>query len=255
MSLANDTVKDRYGDLLIVNNGGSGVTTSLQTIVDGGGTGTSTSISDDQVQIKPQNDNTTATLSVKTAAGSSVLEVDTTNSEVNINGNKANTGCFMFTGFNVSLSANTWTPLMFGNQLDTTVTNTFGTSTNPATSFDVSGGSVEYAIHQFFVLPYDITIDEVYVWYSGDSASSDNIQFSLNSFTISGSGGTSGDLSSGAILFNTSASAYDNTKLYKETLSTTTNNVDAGACLLFMAKQNGTNNDLHARAHIKYHIK
>ena len=93
------------------------------------------------------------------------------------------------------------------------------------------------------------------MWYTGESSSSDNIQFSLNSFTISGSGGTSGDLSAGAILFNTSASAYDNTRLYKETLSTTTNNVNAGKCLLFMAKQDGTNNDLYARVYVKYHIK
>jgi len=255
MSLTNETVKNRYGDLLIVNNNGSGVSTGEKTIMGGTGTNSVLSISDDSATLKPQNDNTSSTLSVKNASGTSIMSVDTSDSEVIVNGNNVNTGCFMFTGFNVSLDANTWTPLMFGNQLDTTVTNTFGTSTNPATTFDFSGGAVEYAVHQYLVLPFDITIDSVNIYYNGDSASSDNIKFSLNSYTLSTSGGASGDLSSGAILYSTSASSYDNTKMYKETLSVTTNNADSGKVLMFMAHQNGTNNDLHARAYIKYHIK
>ncbi len=255
MSLTNETVKNRYGDLLIVNNSGNGITTSEKDVMGGAGTSSVLSISDDSATLKPQNDNTTSTLNVKTSSGTSVMSVDTTNSEVVVNGNYVNTGFFNFSTYNANLSANTWSPLYRDSHAEPTVYNAMGSGTNPVTSFDISSGSIVNGLFQQIVLQYDIVIDSVAIWYSGDSSSSDNIKFSLNSYSIATSGSGSGDLSSGAVLYSTSASAYDNTKVYYETFSATTNTVDAGKVLILMAHQNGTNNDLHARAYIKYHIK
>ena len=256
MSLANDSVKDRYGDLLTVGTSNGGITTTKQDLKDGTGTSSVISLSDDQIEIKPKNDNTTTTLDVKNTSGTSLLSVDTTNSEVVLNGNKANTGCFMFSCFNQSLDTNTWTSMMFGTTSSVgTVLNTFGTGSTPSTTLDASAESEDYAVMNMLHLPYDITIESVYIWYCGDNSSSDNIQFSLNAFSVATSGAGSGDLSSGAVLYSTTASAYDNTKCYYETLSATTNNVDAGKVLLFLSRSASTNNDLYARAYIKYHIK
>ena len=256
MSLGNSTVKDRFGDLLIVDNSGGGLTTSKQALKDGGGTSSVISLSDDQLELKPQNDNGT-TLDVKNASNSSVFSVNTSTQIVTAMGNTVNSGCFEFNSLNLSLAANTWTPLPYGNGslLSSTVDNEMGTSSNPATTFDVSGDSITHAVGTYVYLPHAIVITGVDVFYVGDGGSSDDIEFSLNAFTLNTSGANAGDLSSGEVLYSKSATAYDNSKMYISSLSATTSAVDAAKVLLFMAKQNGTNNDLHAKVYVKYYIK
>jgi len=254
MSLGNSTVKDRFGDLLIVDNSGSGITTSKQTLKDGTGAASAIELSDDQVAIKPQNDNTTTTFNVQNAASTSVFSVSTSAQTVTAMNNIVNSGCFEFNCNNLSLAANTWTPLLYGNgsSLASSVDNNMGTSSNPATTFDVSGDSILHAVATYSYLPYSIVITGVDVFYVGDSSSSDNIEFSLNAFDLATA---SGDLSNGAVLYSKSATSYDNSKMYISSLSATTSAVDTAKVLLFMAKQNGTNNDLHAKVYVKYYIK
>jgi len=254
MSLANDTPKDRFGDLLIVDNSGSGITTSKQTLKDGSGTASAIELSDDQVAVKPQNDNTTTAFNVQTAAGSSVFSVNTSAQTVVAMGGVVNANCLQFNAYNLSLAANTWTPLNYGDGslISQTVDNEMGTSSAPATTFDVSGDSITHALATYAYLPYSIVITGVDVLYVGDSGSSDNIEFSLNAFTWDPD---TGDLSSGQVLYSKPAASYDNTKMYVSQLSATTSAVDAAKVIILMAKQNGTNNDLHARVYLKYYIK
>ena len=254
MSLGNSTVKDRFGDLLIVDNTGSGLTTNKQTIKDGNGVSSALQISDDEVLIKPQNDNTTTSLDIKNTSGNSVFSVNTSAQTATAMSNIVNSGCFEFNSYDLSLAANTWTPLAYGNGslISGTDDNNMGTSSSPATTFDVSTDNIRHAVSTYAFLPYTIVITEVKILFTGDSSSSDNIEFSLNGFSIDSN---SGDLSSGAILYSKSAAAYDNTKMYISDLSATTTTAGAGNVLLFMAKQNGTNNDLHAKVYVKYYIK
>jgi len=254
MSLGNSTVKDRFGDLLIVDNTGSGLTTNKQTIKDGNGSSSALQISDDEVLIKPQNDNNATSLDIKNTSGNSVFSVNTSAQTATAMSNIVNSGCFEFSCNNLSLAANTWTPLLYGGGsiLASSVDNEMGTSSSPATTFDVSGDSILHAIATYAYLPYSIVITGVDVLFVGDSSSSDNIEFSLNGFTFSSS---TGDLSSGTVLYSSSASSYDNTKMYVKSLSATTTTAGVATALLFMAKQNGTNNDLHAKVYVKYYIK
>jgi hypothetical protein len=254
MSLGNSTVKDRFGDLLIVDNSGSGLNTNKQTIKDGNGQSSALQISDDEVLIKPQSDNTTTSLDIKNTSGSSVFSVNTSAQTVLAMSNVVNSGCFEFNSYDLSLSANTWTPLAYGNGslISGTDDNNMGTSSSPATTFDVSTDSIKHAVSTYAFLPYTIVITDVKILFVGDSSSSDNIEFSLNAFALDSN---TGDLSSGTILYSKSAAAYDNTKMYISDLSATTTTASAGNILLFMAKQNGTNNDLHAKVYVKYYIK
>ena len=61
MSLTNKTIANTYKDLLEVDNSNNGITTTTKTIKSGDGTSSCVSISDDQIAIRPQNDNTTNT--------------------------------------------------------------------------------------------------------------------------------------------------------------------------------------------------
>ena len=67
-SLANKSPKDTYKSLLKVSDETNGISTSVSPIEDGEGTASCVSISDDNLKIKPQNDNTTTTLEVENAS-------------------------------------------------------------------------------------------------------------------------------------------------------------------------------------------
>ena len=96
MSLTNKTIANTYKDLLEVDNSNNGITTTTKTIKSGDGTSSCVSISDDQIAIRPQNDNTTNTLNVKNASGTNLLEVDSTNTTVKTLGQYANTNIQSF---------------------------------------------------------------------------------------------------------------------------------------------------------------
>ena len=258
MSLTNKTVKSRYGDLLIVNNGGSGVGTAEKTVMGGTGTNSALKISDDTVVITPENDNTTTTFKVTNAAGTSVIEVDTASSNVKVNGVNVGVGTIEFGLDNSNVTANTWHSFFQGAKDQGTVSlDTFGTSTEPSTSVDISGTSYPGTFLQYGIqLQHAIEIESVIVWLCGDSASSDNVEFRLYEYTVQDTGGTGGDLSSGTKLFNSSAAfAYDNTKWIKHTLATSQATSAAGKYLMAFVKQNGTNNDVYARMYVNYRLK
>ena len=94
-----------YKSLLRVNDN-SGIDASTTEVTDGGGTVSALKLSDDNVQIIPQNDDTTSTFSVRAKGGTPLLAGDSTNSVV-----KAGVGQFnvltqyAYFGFNYSNNA------------------------------------------------------------------------------------------------------------------------------------------------------
>ena len=68
-ALTNKSPAEFYGDLLHMSNNNSGVSTSIQVVQDGLGNLSALYLGDDQLVIKPENDNTTATFQVQNQGG------------------------------------------------------------------------------------------------------------------------------------------------------------------------------------------
>ena len=79
MSLTGKTKASTYKDILQMNNSNSGVDATTRNVVDGEGTASAISISDDQLAIKPNNDDTTRVFRVQDKDGNSLLTVDSSN--------------------------------------------------------------------------------------------------------------------------------------------------------------------------------
>ena len=76
MSLTNKTIANSYKDVLQVNNGNSGVDATTRPVKDGGGAGSSLFLSDDTLQVRPVNDNTTTSFDVRNTSNTSLFSVD-----------------------------------------------------------------------------------------------------------------------------------------------------------------------------------
>ena len=77
MSLNDKKISNSFGDLLQVDSSNNGVGTSLVNVKDGKGNKTSLSVADDNLLIKPINDDTTTALSVQNTGGDEKLIVGT----------------------------------------------------------------------------------------------------------------------------------------------------------------------------------
>ena len=88
-----------------------------------------------------------------------------------------------------------------------------------------------------------------------DSASTDTLQYSLNSFTLDSSGAGSGDLSAGAVVASSSSQTIDNADADVHSMTIGSPDVTAGKVLLMCVRGGATiNNDITASVYIKYHI-
>ena len=82
MSLKDKTVAEAYKSLLRVDDNTNGIDGVIESVTDGEGTKAALFLSDDHVQVRPNNDDTTSTFAVRAAGGTSLLRVDSTNSVV-----------------------------------------------------------------------------------------------------------------------------------------------------------------------------
>jgi len=264
MSLTNKTIANTYKDLLQIDNSNNGISTSTLTIKSGDGTETCTSISDDQLTIRPKNDNTTDTLNIRNVGGAELLKVDSTNTAVKALGQYVNTGVhqFHYTSVNAKpTSANTWSALdaqSGGGRFRSTVIE-LGTGSSPATTYDVSGGNVaDDFVQSIWYIPFNIAIDSCNVWFGGDSSTGDVVKFSVMAYTINTSnGGTGGDLSSG-VEHCVSPSTITGTgyaTAFNQDLTVSTANVDAGKAIVACVHQDGTNSDLTVNMQLVYHLR
>ena len=253
-----------YKRILQINqSSNTGVDATTRNVESGDGAKTAMNLSDDELAIQPQNDDGTRTFRVSNASGDELFSVDSTNSLVKANTINVTTQ-YAYFGItntdNQSVSANNHyaIPFSIGSFGATLAMPTFGTGTDPATTFTTSASSATMAsdiVPLLWRVPDDITIDEIKHFEGADAATGDTTRMHLMSYTFT-SGSTS-CLTSGAVIANTSA---DNTnagseQVYLKDWSIGTANVDAGKVLLCMFRSDSVNSDFSISVSIKYHLR
>ena len=259
MSFTGKTKASTYKDILQMNNSNSGVDTTTRNVVDGEGTASSISISDDVLTVKPQNDDTTALFNVQDSDSNNLLVVDSTNDliKAGLTQTAVNTQIQHF-GFssNALLPTNTnWQGVpSFAQETQSRLE--MGSGSTPDSSLTISLNGDDLVGHIFYV-PVNLTIDSCSVWVGADAASGDVINFSVMSYDIDTSNGsTGGDLTSGAVI----ASGGDITnagyeQAYYQALTVSSANVDLGRAIVACVHQDGTNSDLTVNMQLVYHTR
>lgn len=255
MSLINKKKKDTFKDLLYLNNSNTGLPATTPNIVqDGNGGNSALQISKDKIIMRPSANDSTDAITAKIKDGTTVFAVDSTNKGVKVNQTQdfANTQYIIFRCYQLNAVANTWYAIPFDGGIITSVDDNFGTDAAPATSFTAT----YTALNKYWYVHDNITIDAIKVIHMGDdSASTDTLQYSLNSFTLDSSGAGSGDLSAGAVVASSSSQTIDNADADVHSMTIGSPDVTAGKVLLMCVRGGATiNNDITASVYIKYHI-
>jgi len=259
MALTNKTIASTYGDILQVDNSGSGRTANGTNIKDGLGQSTSLTLGQNKLHVKPSSDQTDAMV-VETSGGTDLLTVDTTNSAVKVGTtqNYANTQIQRYSVHDLQPVADTHHVMQLDGQLLTQAAVLgFGTGTDPATTFTLSSSeanAIALVVSTWYI-PSAITIDEVRVIAAGEAA--DTVNFHLFSYTIaSGTGSGAGDLSDGTLLaHNGSTLTTGNDRVTTTTLTVDSANVAADKVVLAFIENVGATTDLTAQLIVKYHYQ
>ena len=261
MSLKNKTIRDSYGDLLNMDNSGSGVSTSALLVKDGHGNSSALSISDDVVTIRPVNDDTTGAFIVRAVGGTYNFKVDSTNDIVTASGNIVNT---QYARFNIgatqsaSFSANRHFPIPFDSAMFSDSSNppSFGTGTDPATTYTTSDATANRASDIVPLLWYvhdDIEIDAVYGIQGSDNATGDVTRMHLMSYVY-----TSGDAASlkagGLLAHNADITDAGCEQVYSSAWTVDEGTVSAGTAILAFFRSDSINSDYSINITVKYHL-
>ena len=262
MSLTGKTLASTYKSLLRVNDDTNGVDATTEVVTDGEGTASSIALSDDQLLVKPQNDDTTAVFNVQTKGGTSLLTVDSTNSAVKgTNSQYMNTQYAHF-GINsadataAGFTANGHFAIPFMNT-GTTAGGavSLGTNTDPATSLTISTTAMDIA-QCYWYLPDAIVVDKVVWWSGADAATGDTTRAHLFSYdVVTTAGSTSGNLSNGAVIAASSDvtnAGYEHAYYNEMTISSAS--VAVGKVVLFTFRSDSVNSDYTINATVKYHL-
>ena len=261
MSLTGKTLSGSYKDILQVDNSNSGLTTSVKTVKDGEGTSSCLSISDDNVIIRPVNDDTTSTLRVRASGGDVILDVDTTKELVTASGNIVNTQYAYFGVGSTQSSAfaddtHQAIPFSAAPQATLSYPPAFGTSTDPATTFTTAEGNATRAsdlVPVMWLVPDAISIDSVTSIEGADTATGDTSRMHLFSYTFT-SGSTSA-LTSGTLLaHNTDVTNAGSEQAYKSTWTVDSAAVSSGKVILAFFKSDSVNSDYSINITVKYHL-
>ncbi len=273
-SFTGKTFANFYKNILGINQASNtGVDATTRVVQDGAGNDSSLSLSDDVLQVKPVNDNTTGTLLAKNAGGNNILAVDTTNSQVLVGAGQVATNTqyahfgvgYADTAGAASYAADTHyaVPFMrmnFGGAaanmaLGTSTTSSFN-DTEPATSLTIATTAMDILVGYWYVMD-DITIDRVIWWQAADTATGDSTAAYLMGYTVdAGTSSTGGDLSSGVKLASSSTvtnAGYE--QAYYNQMTIHSANVDAGKVILFTFAADTVNSDYTINATIKFHIR
>ena len=273
-SFTGKTFSNFYKNLLGINQTtNTGVDTTTREVQDGAGNNTAISLSDDNLTVKPQNNNTTTTFTVSNAAGNRVFGVGTTDNNVygglslvNLHTHYA----YFATDFSESsaFAADIHHAITFGTstaasssfQMGTANTSSFG-DTDPASTLTITGSGFEaaqYTTNRYWYVMDNITIDAVSWWHGADSATGDVTVAHLMGYdVVSDNSSTSGDLSSGVVLADgdTITNAGEE-QIYYQSMTVQSADVDAGKVIMFtfaFDDQEGT--DYSINATVKYHIR
>jgi|TARA_R100000084_G_scaffold48201_2_gene19929 hypothetical protein len=260
MSLTNKTIASSYGDILQVDNSGSGRTANGTRVKDGLGQSTAMTLGGNSMNLTPSSDNT-STFAVEKSNGDDLLVVDTTNSLIKAGTTQSyvNTQIKEFGVFDMSPTADTHHPMVAMNGLDATGNTdlallSFGTGTDPATTLTLASGA-ENLVPVLWYVPVSITIDEVRVIASTDAA--DTLNFHLFSYAMgTGTGSTAGDLTDGTLLaHNGSSLTTGDDRITTTTLTIDSANTVADRVILAFVENVGDTNDITAQLIVKYHYQ
>ena len=261
MSLTGKTIKNTYKNLLQMDNSNNGVDTTTRNIKDGEGTQSALNLSDDVVLVRPTNDDTTAAFSVLSSGGTSLLAADSTNTKVTVLGNYVNTQYAHFgiaNDVSDSWLANNHHPIPFGTTMGAIVNDqtTFGTGTDPATSFTTANSNDQRAsdiIRYCWYLPDAISIDGVTSIEGADNATGDTTRMHLFSYTFTS--GATNCLTSGTLLaHNSDVTNAGSEQPYLSTWTVDSAAVTAGKVILAFFKSDSINSDYSLNIKVKYHL-
>ena len=260
MSLTGKSPADTYKDLLKVNNNNSGIDSTARIIESGDGSDTAITLSDRTLKVQSATDNTTA-FNVANSGGSTKFNVDTTNDQVKALGTHVNTQYADFKIGNAesaTFTANTHRPLCFqsANFGSAGTIPTFGTGTDPATTFTTADGSGTRAsdlVPIMWYVPDAISIDSVYGLEGADAATGDTSRMHLFSYTFT-SGSTSA-LTSGTLLaHNSDVTNAGSEQAYLTEFTVDSASVAAGKVILAFFRSDSINSDYSLKIKIKYHL-
>ena len=133
---------------------------------------------------------------------------------------------------------------------------TFGTGTEPATTFTTADGSTTDAsllVPVMWYVPDAITIDSVYSLEGADDATGDTTRMHLFSYTFT-SGSTSA-LTSGTLLaHNSDVTNAGSEQAYLSTWTVDSSTVTAGKVILAFFESDSINSDYSVNITVKYHL-
>ena len=258
---------ESHKSLLRVNDDTNGIDATAENITDGEGTASALNLSDDQMLIKPVNDENTAALFVRAKAGTPLLAVDTTNSVV-----KAGVGQFnvliQYAYFGATSQATTANaagyhyPLQFNcasiglSDASADQLNIFGNGTDPATSVTTAEASDQRAsnlVSYMMYVPDNIYIDAIYSVEGADAATGDTTRFHCMSYTFT-SGSTSCLTSGTLIAHSDDETNAGSEQVYLNTWNMDSNTVAAGKVLICTFEPVSVNSDYAYTVTIKYHL-
>ena len=239
-----------------------GFDSTVRTIISGDGAKSAIALSDDNLFVKPNDDDTTVALLVQNKAGDNIFAVDTTNSKL-LGGASQTALNTQYTYFGIASSAalsavaGTHYAVAFNNVLSTAAV-TMGTGTNPSTSYDISANNNgDDMAMMLWYIPDNITVDQVHWMAGGNAATGDTINIHLLSFDFdAGVGAGKGDLSNGVVVAGGADKAslgYEN--IIYESIAPASADVDAGKVCMVTFESNGTNSDYAINVTVKYHIR
>ena len=253
-----------YKDILHTDNSNTGISTSVKTITCGDGDTTALVLSNRNVRVDPASD-TTTTFIVRDVDGNVLASVDSTNDlvKLGIGQHTANTQ-YAYFGVASSISANylanTHYPLPFtgNNQSPSDQDNiTFGTGTDPATTFTTAEGSAtdsSLLVPFLWLVPDNITIDSVTSLEGATTSTGDTTRMHLMSYTFT-SGSTSA-LTSGTLLaHNSDVTNAGSEQAYKSSWTVDSADVAANKIILATFLTTNVTGDYSASVIVKYHLR
>ena len=258
-SLAGKSPANTYKSLLKVADEANGVGTSLSQIEDGEGTASCLSVSDDQIQIVPQNDDTTTTFRVRTVSGSQIFSVDSSNQVVKVGSTQtpSNTQLLEFHAKTLvpgSAGTHYFVNRPMGSYSLTAVETSCGTGTDPDTTLD-AGDTTDDLLQNLFIVPINLTIDAVKFIVSTATDTDTTINVHLYSFDMVNSGGTTdGNLSNGTLLANGQATAVDRNVIKTVTCSIDSASVTANKVIACFVENETNTDSIMLQTQVLYHF-
>ena len=257
-SLGGKSPANTYKSLLKVADETNGVSATSSIIEDGEGTATCLTVGDDNFGVQPQNDNSTTTLRVRDASGSTLLSVDTTNSCVKVNATQtyANSQILTFSAYRIVPVAGTHYFVPCGGLSHQTTMQELsnGTGTDPDTTLD-AGASTDELVNMLFYTPANITIDGVKIMVSTDTDTDTICGVHLYKFTMVNAGGTSdGNLSNGTLLANARIASVDRNVIKTASATIDSSSVSADEVIACFVENETNTDDINLRVQVLYHI-